>query len=476
MKSPATRNAAITPKRRCAVYTRKSTDEGLDQEYNSLEAQRDSALAFIASQRHEGWIATDDGYDDGGFSGGNTNRPALKRLLADIEEGRIDVVVVYKIDRLSRSLGDFAKIVDLFDAHGVTFVSVTQQFNTTTSMGRLTLNILLSFAQFEREVTGERIRDKLAASKAKGMWMGGVPPLGYDVRDRKLVINEPEAALARDIFARYAEHGSAAQLVRELQIEGHTTKSWVTQGGRHRVGRVIDQQYLFSMLRNRLYLGEISNHGKSYPGQHEAIISQETWDAVHTLIDQRKKGPRTRHTDSPALLSGLLYAPDGQRMLPTFTQKKNGKRYRYYIPYLEKRLAAGATADPNRRALGALPAGEIEAAVLAQVHQVLQEPEMIVGVWQAGMAMRDREEMDEPTVLVAMRQISSVWEHLFPPEQHRIMRLLIERVQLHENGLDIIWRDDSWQRFSREMERHPLVAEQRELAAAGGIDQLEVVR
>ena len=475
MKSPATQNATITPKRRCAVYTRKSTDEGLDQEYNSLEAQRDSALAFIASQRHEGWIATDDGYDDGGFSGGNMNRPALKRLLADIEDGRIDVVVVYKIDRLSRSLGDFAKIVDLFDAHGVTFVSVTQQFNTTTSMGRLTLNILLSFAQFEREVTGERIRDKLAASKAKGMWMGGMPPLGYDVRDRKLVINEPEAALVRDIFARYAEHGSAAQLVRELQIEGHTTKSWVTQGGRHRVGRVIDQQYLFSMLRNRLYMGEISNHGKSYPGQHEAIISRETWDAVHTLIDRRKKGPRTRHTDSPALLSGLLYAPDGQRMLPTFTQKKNGKRYRYYVPYLEKRRAAGATTDPNQRSIGALPAGEIETAVLAQVHQVLQEPEMIVGIWQAGMAMGERADLDEPTVLVAMRQVSTVWEHLFPTEQHRIMRLLIERVQLHGSGLDIIWRDDSWQRFTREMDRQPLVTEQRDHASAGSIEEMEVV-
>ena len=225
MKAPATRTPALTPKKRCAIYTRKSTDEGLDQEYNSLEAQRDSALAFIDSQRHEGWIALDDGYDDGGFSGGNANRPSLKRLLVDVEEGRVDVVVVYKIDRLSRSLSDFAKIVDLFDANGVTFVSVTQQFNTTTSMGRLTLNILLSFAQFEREVTGERIRDKIAASKARGMWMGGTPPLGYDVIDRKLVVNASEAALVRDIFARYAETGSAAQLVRELQIEGHTTKA-----------------------------------------------------------------------------------------------------------------------------------------------------------------------------------------------------------------------------------------------------------
>jgi DNA invertase Pin-like site-specific DNA recombinase len=461
MKTSATRSPALTPKKRCAIYTRKSTDEGLDQEYNSLEAQRDSALAFISSQRHEGWVAIEDGYDDGGFSGGNTNRPALKRLLADVEDGRIDVVVVYKIDRLSRSLSDFAKIVDLFDEHGVTFVSVTQQFNTTTSMGRLTLNILLSFAQFEREVTGERIRDKISASKAKGMWMGGTPPLGYDVRDRKLVVNEQEAALVRYIFARYAETGSAAQLVRELQIEGHTTKVWVAQNGRRHEGKIIDQQCIFTMLRNRLYLGEITHKGQSFPGQHEPIVSTELWAAVHAFVDGRKQGPRTRYKKEPALLTGLLYAPDGQRMLPTYTQKKNGKRYRYYVPYLEKRHSAGATYDPTRPNIGPLPALEIETAVLAQVHKALQEPEMIIGVWQAGMALRERQEMDEPTVLVAMRQMSEVWENLFPIEQNRIMRLLIDRVQLHEDGLDIIWQDDSWQRFCRELERHQFVAEQR---------------
>lgn len=241
MGQPAT---SVVVKKRCAVYTRKSTDEGLDQEYNSLEAQRDAGLSFIASQRHEGWVAVGNGYDDGGFSGGNLDRPGLKRLMADIEAKRVDIVVVYKIDRLTRSLADFAKLVEVFDRNGVSFVSVTQQFNTTTSMGRLTLNILLSFAQFEREVTGERIRDKISASKAKGMWMGGMPPLGYDVVERKLVVNAPEAALVQDIFRRYAEHGSAARLVRELAIEGHTTKSWTTQGGLHRPGRPIDHPYL----------------------------------------------------------------------------------------------------------------------------------------------------------------------------------------------------------------------------------------
>ncbi len=470
---PSTSSPATTLKRRCAVYTRKSTDEGLDQEYNSLEAQRDAALAFVASQRHEGWIAIDNGYDDGGFSGGNMNRPALKRLLVDIEDGGIDVVVVYKIDRLSRSLGDFAKIVDLFDAHGVTFVSVTQQFNTTTSMGRLTLNILLSFAQFEREVTGERIRDKLAASKAKGMWMGGVPPLGYDVKDRKLVINESEADLVRDIFTRYAEHGSAAQLVRELKIEGRTTKSWITQTGRHRPGRTIDQQYLFSMLRNRLYLGEISNRGQSYPGQHQAIINREVWDAVHAVIDRRKRGPRVQHTLNPALLSGLLYAPDGQRMIPSHTTKKGGRRYRYYVPYLYKRQNAGASARSGETGIGSLPAAEIENAVLTQVHQILQAPEMMVAVWQSAQILQECITLDEPTIMVAMRQIGTVWDHLFPVEQHRIVRLLIERVQLRADGLDIVWRDDGWHAFRRELERHPFVEEQRD-AAMDSADEMEM--
>ena len=436
----------------------------MDQEYNSLEAQRDSALAFIASQRHEGWIATDDSYNDGGFSGGNMYRPALKRLMSDIEAGRIDVIVVYKIDRLSRSLSDFAKLVDLFDEHGVTFVSVTQQFNTTTSMGRLTLNILLSFAQFEREVTGERIRDKIAASTAKGMWMGGTPPLGYDVQDRKLVINETEAALVRDIFVRYAEHGSAAQLVRQLQIEGQTTKSWTTQTGKFHAGRVIDQQYLFTMLRNRLYLGEMVHKGNSYPGQHESIITQKLWDDVHALIDKRKQGPRARHTDNPALLSGLLYTADGERMLPTFTQKKNGKRYRYYVPYLDKRRGAGASSN----GLGAMPAAEIEAAVLARVHQTLQSPEMIVATWQASTSMREGSGIDEPVVALAMNQIGQVWMQLFPIEQHRIVRLLIERIRLHPDGLEILWKDDGWRSFCREIEQHPFVAEQRQTEAMMG--------
>ncbi|WP_243457504.1 recombinase family protein [Ottowia testudinis] len=455
--------ASLIPKKRCAVYTRKSTDEGLDQEYNSLEAQRDAGLSFIASQRHEGWIAVEDGYNDGGYSGGNLERPALLRLMQDIEAKKIDTVVVYKIDRLTRSLPDFAKLVEVFDRNGVSFVSVTQQFNTTTSMGRLTLNILLSFAQFEREVTGERIRDKIAASKAKGMWMGGVPPLGYDVVERKLVVNQPEAELVRDIFRRYAEHGSAARLVRELAIEGHTTKAWMTQGGRARPGRQIDQQYLFTLLRNRIYLGEIRNNGTWYPALHQAIVTESLWNGAHAFVERRRQAPREHHTKHPALLAGLLFAPDGQRMLHTFVTKKNGRQYRYYVPYLHKRRNAGASLLPEAPDVGHLPAAEIEGAVLAQIQNALAAPQMLIAVWQACQRHPAGATLEEAHVVVAMQRLGEVWAQLFPAEQQRIARLLIERVQLHAQGMDILWREDGWLGLGPDIQAHPLVEECKDL-------------
>ena len=453
--------SALAPRKRCAIYTRKSTDEGLDQDYNSLEAQRDAGLAFVASQRHEGWMAVPDGYDDGGYSGGNLDRPGLKRLMADIEAGRVDIVVVYKIDRLTRSLTDFAKLVDVLDRNGVSFVSVTQQFNTTTSMGRLTLNILLSFAQFEREVTGERIRDKIAASKAKGMWMGGTPPLGYDVVDRKLLVNEPEADLVRYIFRRYAEHGSAAELVRELAIEGRTTKAWQTQNGQFREGRPIDQQYLFKLLRNRIYLGEIQHKDTSFPGQHEAIIDQDTWDLVHAFVDRRKQGPREGVTQHPALLAGLLHAPDGQLMIHSYTRKKNGRLYRYYVPYLHKRRNAGATLTPGVTDIGPLPAADIEAAVLEQIQQALRAPQLLLATWRSCQKHPKGALLEEAQVVVAMQRIGKVWNQLFPKEQQRITQLLIERVQLHDRGLDILWREDGWLGLGEDIGSHPLVNEAR---------------
>ena len=256
--------AATRARKRCAVYCRVSSDERLDQEFNSIDAQKEAGHAFVASQRSEGWIPVADDYDDPGFSGGNTDRPGLKRLMADIERGQIDIVVVYKIDRLTRSLADFSKMVEVFERHGVSFVSVTQQFNTTTSMGRLMLNVLLSFAQFEREVTGERIRDKIAAAKRKGMWMGGVPPLGYDVDNRLLVINEAEAAVVRRIFEEMLTIGSPTQIAANLTANGITTKAWTTQEGKTRSGTRIDKKYLHKLLRNRIYLGALSHQGNWY--------------------------------------------------------------------------------------------------------------------------------------------------------------------------------------------------------------------
>jgi DNA invertase Pin-like site-specific DNA recombinase len=286
-------------KLRCVIYTRKSSEEGLEMQFNSLDAQREAAMAYIKSQKHEGWLLVPDRYDDGGFSGGSMERPGLQRLLRDVEAGRIDVVVVYKVDRLSRALGDFARIVELFERHNVSFVSVTQQFNTTTSMGRLTLNILLSFAQFEREVIGERIRDKFAASRRRGM--GGIPPLGYDVPDRKLEVNESEAELVRLIFGRFLQLGSATELARELRSAGHTTKRWTTQDGKHRPGKPIDKGSIYKILANRVYLGEAVHKGVSHPGEHEAIVERDVWDKVHDILDGNARrrgnsaGRRHRH-------------------------------------------------------------------------------------------------------------------------------------------------------------------------------------
>src|SRR6266404_98688 len=282
MKKPPTttrRNGTV----RCAVYTRKSSEEGLEQEFNSLQAQREACEAFITSQRHEGWVCLRAGYDDGGFSGARIDRPALQRLLADLTAGRVDTVVVYKIDRLARSLADFAKIVEILDARGASFVSVTQQFNTTTSMGRLTLNVLLSFAQFEREVIGERIRDKIAASKKKGMWMGGVPPLGYRAQDGKLIIVDNEAETVRFIFRRYGELGSVRLLKAELDARGIQSRLRTSASGRPRGGKPFARGALYLMLQNRIYRGEIV-HKQSHPGEHTPIIDQPLWDAVQAQL------------------------------------------------------------------------------------------------------------------------------------------------------------------------------------------------
>src|SRR5499433_3363480 len=302
MTRPATNSTRRKGTVRCAVYTRKSSEEGLEQEFNSLQAQREACEAFINSQVHEGWGCLRAGYDDGGFSGATVDRPALQRLLADITAGRVDIVVVYKIDRLTRSLADFAKIVEILDARSASFVSVTQQFNTTTSMGRLTLNVLLSFAQFEREVIGERIRDKIAASKKKGMWMGGVPPLGYRVQDRKLVIIDSEAEIVRSIFCRYAELGSVRLLKAELDAQGRKSKSWTSATGRLIGGKPFSRGALYLMLRNRIYRGEIVHKGQSHPGEHTPVIDQPIWDTVQEqLAGNAAERTSGNHTAQPSL-------------------------------------------------------------------------------------------------------------------------------------------------------------------------------
>src|SRR3954449_8046693 len=310
------RSAKGRPGVRCAVYTRKSSEEGLEQDFNSLDAQREACEAYILSQRHEGWLALPQMYDDGGVSGGTMDRPALKRLLTDIAAGKIDTVVVYKVDRLTRSLSDFAKIVDVFDRHQVSFVSITQSFNTTTSMGRLTLNMLLSFAQFEREVTGERIRDKIAASKRKGMWMGGLPPLGYDVAGRKLLVSETEADTVRAIYRRYAQVGSVRAL--EEELEGVlVSKRRVDRFGRDSGGKPLARGALYHMLQNRIYRGEIVHKNASYPGGHEAIVDEELWNKVQSLLSDNRIGRDTgANAAEPSLLAGLVHDHAGDRGAP----------------------------------------------------------------------------------------------------------------------------------------------------------------
>lgn len=455
--------ASTQARKRCAVYCRVSSDERLDQEFNSIDAQKEAGHAFIASQRSEGWISVADDYDDPGFSGGNTERPALKRLMADIQRGLIDIVVVYKIDRLTRSLPDFSKMVEVFERHGVSFVSVTQQFNTTTSMGRLTLNILLSFAQFEREVTGERIRDKIAAAKKKGLWMGGVPTIGYDVVNRQLVVNQAEAAVVRRIFEEMLTIGSPTQIAARLTAEGITTKAWTTQDGRVRTGTRIDKKYIHKVLRNRIYLGELSNRGQWYPGVHEPIIERELWDKVHAVLarDSHARSVDTKiRSRNDALLRGLLYAPSGERMYPTYS-RKNGRKYQYYVSKSESRF--GAPGKGYER----LPASEIEAAVVTQIRSVLTSPESIAAVVRH--VQRHGAPIDEATVVMAMGRLNDVWDQLFPVERHRIANLMIERIDLvhtdEMQGIKVKWRELGWDALIGEFAPRSIGAELLEFEA-----------
>ncbi len=478
---------------RCAIYTRKSSDEGLQQDFNSLDAQREAAEAYIASQKAEGWVCLPERYDDGGFTGGNMDRPALKRLLGDIEAGRIDCVVVYKVDRLSRSLMDFAKIVEVFERQNVSFVSVTQHFNTTNSMGRLTLNILLSFAQFEREIIGERIRDKIAASRQKGKWTGGTPILGYDV-DRsngspRLVVNAAEASRVRQVFDLYLELGSLVPVAAELDRRGWRNKAWTTRDGRKRGGLPFDKCRVHKLLTNVLYAGKVTHKNEMYAGEHEAIVSEDVFQRVQQqLLRNGRNGSAEGRNRHGALLRGLLYCKSCDRaMSHTFTTRGN-RRYRYYT--CTNAVKRGRAACPGR----SLPAAEIERAVVDEIRCLGRDPAVLretlaqargradsaierltgerreieralarlhadirrVAAGDGGAAtapriaelndrVREAEQcvaeidaklselrgdlVDEADVAAAFADFDNVWTALSPREQARLVRLLVGRVE-----------------------------------------------
>ncbi|PCJ61599.1 MAG: recombinase family protein [Rhodospirillaceae bacterium] len=413
---------------RCAIYTRKSHEEGLEQEFNSLDAQRESCEAYIASQKHEGWTCLPEMYDDGGISGATMERPALKRLLADIETGKVDTVVVYKVDRLTRSLSDFAKIVEVFDTHGVSFVSVTQAFNTTTSMGRLTLNMLLSFAQFEREVTGERIRDKIAASKKKGMWMGGLPPLGYDVKDRKLVVNEAEAETVRTIYRRYVALGSVPALKEELDRDGIASKARSNRFGRQTGGKPLARGALYHMLQNPIYLGRIVHKETSYPGEHKAIIDEALLNKVQQKLAANRID-RANGVDAaqPSLLAGLLYDDAGEPMTPSHANKK-GTRYRYYV---SKALVRGnrRRAPRGRR----VPAGDLEELVEGRLRQFLASETKVFDAIAAMVA----DVSERAAVVARVTNLAEQWPKMKPSERRRILTVFVDRIDLLRETLEI---------------------------------------
>lgn len=409
----------MSKKVRCAIYTRKSTDEGLEQDFNSLDAQREACEAFIRSQKELGWVILKRHYDDGGISGGTMERPALKDLLRDIENGHVDLVIVYKVDRLTRSLMDFARIIETFDKRDVSFVSVTQQFNTANSMGRLTLNVLLSFAQFEREVTAERIRDKIAASKKKGMWMGGLPPIGYDAVDKKLVVNEAEARNVQTLFQLYLEKKSVPQVIIAATRQGILTKK--RKANKIRTGGYpLTRGHLYQLLRNPIYVGKIHHKGKHYPGQHEAIIDQRIWDDVQLQLNQRApKRQSAKNEKQNCLFTGIIFDETGDRLCPSHARKGN-RRYLYYI---SKRLVhePGNTENTWR-----LPARELEKTIIHGLTSLLKDE------WQwmraIGTAVRTPDDLKRMKAHIG--ELANRLEASDPAEKHQAINDLIRKIEI----------------------------------------------
>lgn len=402
---------------RCAIYTRKSSEEGLDQEFNSLDAQREGAEAFIVSQKAEGWVVVPDRYDDGGFSGGSMERPALERLLRDIDAGKIDCVVVYKVDRLSRSLMDFSRILETFERSGVSFVSVTQQFNTTHSMGRLTLNILLSFAQFEREIISERTRDKIAAARRRGKWSGGRPILGYDV-DRsggspRLVVNPDEANRVREIFTLYLKRGSLLAVAEVLNQRGWLTKAWTTKRGRHHPGRHYDKCILMNLLTNQTYRGKVTYKDEVHEGEHEAIVAPEVWQKVQAKLKENGRGGspgrRTRHE---ALLRGLIHCPHCECGMYHHYTSSGSRRYRYYV--CGRAMKQGWSRCPSR----SVPAGAIEQFVIARLRELSQD---------------DHSDLQDDLRDQLLRLLE-VWETSSPAARRELLQQAVNRVEYDGTG------------------------------------------
>ncbi len=413
--------------KRCAIYTRKSSEEGLEQSFNSLDAQREACESFIKSQQHEGWSSLPTQYNDGGFSGGNTERPALQSLIDDIKSNKINVVVVYKVDRLSRSLADFVKIIDLFDQYDVSFVSVTQQFNTSSSMGRLTLNVLLSFAQFEREVTSERIRDKIAASKQKGMWMGGVVPLGYDVIDKKLVVNHAEAKIVRHIYKRYVNLGTVRKLKEELDAEGYLSKQRDKDQCRDG-GKPFGRGALYALLKNPLYIGMVAHQGNIYEGQHAAILEKSLWDTSQNLLNENRQNNQSRNSvKDPSLFAGLIYDDNDNPMSPTHTKKDN-RRYRYYVSQAVLQYREAEAGSVLR-----ISAKVIEDSVIKRLMQYLQTPrELLEAFNHLKLSAKN-----QTTIINNAKLFENNWEDLSPGKKINHLKNIIQKIQVGCDGINI---------------------------------------
>jgi len=471
---------------RCACYTRKSHENGLELEFNSLDAQRDSAENYIKSQKDNGWLLLPEHYDDGGFTGGNMDRPALKQLMDDIANGKIDCVVVYKIDRMSRSLIDFTKIMEVFNKYGVNFVSVTQQFSTIDSAGRMMLNILITFSQYEREIISDRVRDKIAGAKRRGKYCGGSPVLGYDAVDCKLVINPVEAEIVKLIFRRYAEIGSGKEMAMELNDLGYTNKLWTSKQGHVRGGQPWNMSQIYRLLNNPLYAGLVQNNGELYKGEHEAIVSPEEWHRLQKLMKERSRregGNHGRVCKSPfqhILRCGHCDGPMGA----TYTAKRNGRNYSYYLCMKDHKRAKSIC--PVKR----VPTGDLEKAVLDQLGAVFRTPTMVADVYFRVKKMEEEErrvmtdelaeverqledhklnrdipgmretakkliplkkklqEWDdsvatEEDIFTAFEDIQTLWDHLFPLEKEELIKLLIQKVEVREDGIDIEFKADA---------------------------------